>query len=42
MRIGTASNPNPAMTPTLSNPGSQTTPLGSGASLQLAASRPQW
>ena len=40
IRIGVASNPNPAVTPTLNNPGNQTTPLGAGVSLQLVASRP--
>ena len=42
LRIGVASDPNPALTPTLSNPGAQSTALGSSVSLQLAASRPQW
>ena len=40
LRIGVASDPNPALNPILNNPGNQTTPLGSGVSLQLVAADP--
>ena len=40
LRIGVASDPNPTLTPTLENPGAQSTPLGSSVSLQLVAADP--
>jgi YVTN family beta-propeller protein len=40
LKIGVASDPNPAITPSLSNPGAQTTALGSSVSLQLTAIDP--
>ena len=33
--MGVASNPNPALTPTQTNPGNQTTPVGVAVNLQL-------
>jgi YVTN family beta-propeller protein len=40
VRVGIASNPNPSVTPTLANPGDQSTPRNNAASLQLVASDP--
>jgi YVTN family beta-propeller protein len=40
VRIGVAANPNPSVTPTLANPGDQSTPRNSATSLQLVASDP--
>ncbi|HEX9707206.1 MAG TPA: PA14 domain-containing protein [Steroidobacteraceae bacterium] len=39
-KIGVAANPNPAITPTLANPGNQSGQAGTPTSLQLAASDP--
>ena len=40
LRIGVASNPNPALVPTLTNPANQSADTGQAASLQLVASDP--
>ena len=40
LRMNVAATPNPAITPTLANPGDRSTVLGNAASLQLSASDP--
>ncbi len=40
VRVNVASNPNPAVTPTLANPGSQSSNVGATVDLQLVASDP--
>ena len=40
MRMGVATNPNPAVAPTMANPGNQSTPLGTNVNLQISANDP--